>query len=155
MSKKKNESAKDFRGTLNRMLAEVERQAKRAKRAIVEVKDDDVAQGDVLFRKVKSIPKGLKRLLPDDNNNLVVAHSETGHHHVIANAPNVVAYMTDDPAKSFVAVKKGTSVDVVHLRAWNTHETLRLLNDEDKGEAFYELRRQKEQTPEGLRIVAD
>ena len=53
-----------------------------------------------------------------------------------------------DPLVAILAVE-GAFADVVHLRAHDTHETLRLL------QGYWEVRRQREWTPEGWRRVED
>lgn len=108
------------------------------------------AQGDVLFGRVKEIPASFVRV-ERGGKSLVVAHSETGHHHEIAE-PSVE--MFTDPRDPFVAYLQlgDGACDVVHLRAWDTHETLRLLG---KPGDIWEVRRQREWSPEGWRRVED
>jgi hypothetical protein len=112
-----------------------------------------IAQGDVLFRKVAAVPNKAKRV--DGNGPLVVAHSETGHHHVV-DQPGVA--MFEIPGDSLVAYLRlegpdcGAGIDVIHQRPWDTHETVRLLGN--VGDVF-EVRRQREWAPEGWRRVAD
>lgn len=105
------------------------------------------AQGDVLFRRIKKLPEGLAAV-PHGKEGLVVAHSETGHHHVIPDA-GVAHFMAPagDGLLSYLQVD--TSADVVHLRPFDTHETRRL------GAGIWEVRRQREHTPEGWRWVED
>ena len=112
------------------------------------------AQGDVLFRRVKSMPDGVKPV--ERQGDLVVAHSETGHHHVIRHPAVMLFEHPTDPLVSFVRVppKLADSVDVEHLRPFDTHETLRLLN-ETESEVIFEIRRQREYVPEGWRRVED
>jgi hypothetical protein len=101
------------------------------------------AQGDVLFRRVAAIPNSARerpRAGP-----LVVAHSETGHDHVI-HASAVTLFETADPLVCFLRLDSPFA-DVEHLRPYDTHETLRLLGDPG-GSAFYELRRQREHVPD-------
>lgn len=104
------------------------------------------AQGDVIFIRCEQLPAGLT---PTDDP--VVAHSETGHHHVATG--DLQRYVSDDVIRSFI-VAKG-DVEIEHRRPWDTHETLRLLADDNAGETIWEIRRQREYTPEGLRIVQD
>lgn len=97
------------------------------------------AQGDALFRRVDSIPAhAIER---PRNGELVVAHSETGHHHVIR-SPDAVLLETGNPFLCYLRIDS-SSVDVEHLRPFDTHETLRLLGRDD-GPTFYEVRRQRE-----------
>ena len=103
------------------------------------------AQGDVLFQRIDEIPKGAK--VEKASGKIVVAHSETGHHHAIERRLGVVHFRSADPLVSYLDVPK--HADVVHLRVFDTHETLRLT----KGK--WAVRRQREMTPEGWRRVED
>ncbi len=106
------------------------------------------AQGDVLFRRVKAIPKShkaTKRRGP-----IVVAHSETGHHHAIDDMGVVRFADPADPMVCYLQIS-GEHADVVHHRPWDTHATIRLPG----GGSVWEVRRQREHTPEGWRRVED
>ena len=108
-------------------------------------------QGDVMFRRVDALPadavadKGVV--------DVVVAHSETGHHHSIP-AGQVRWYppAKDSDGLTSHIVQVADAVDVVHHRPWDTHETLRLLGGVG---AVWEVRRQREWSPEGWRRVED
>lgn len=109
------------------------------------------AQGDLLIRRIESIPKDAKQI--DATEGLfIVAHSETGHNHVIKAEPNVSLYTTGDPMISYLQVIE--SVDAVetileHLRSFYKHESIAI------SPGNYEIRRQREHTPEGWRRVED
>ena len=111
------------------------------------------AQGDVVFRRVERIPAGTTKVRRSGA--IVVAHSETGHNHVIEE-PGVVQF--DVPGNSLVCYLQLTDgvtdggVSVVHQRSWDTHETLKLLGQPGD---VWEVRRQREWTPEGWQRVAD
>lgn len=116
------------------------------------------AQGDVLFRRVSGLPSDAKPLQASDGA-YVVAHSETGHHHTVdATGVEWYAHPTD-ALTSYLRLRPASEggpaegVDVVHHRPWDTHETLRLLTQTEG--VVYEIRRQREHTPEGWRVVAD
>jgi len=87
---------------------------------------------------------------------LVVAHSETGHHHSIADAAVAHFEVPGDPLVCYLQLEGGADfgggVDVVHHRAWDTHETIRLLGQPGD---VWQVRRQREHTPEGWRRVED
>lgn len=102
-----------------------------------------VFQGDVAFERATSIPKEAKAVM-----GAVVAHSETGHHHCAERAK--VYAMPDGMTLYMRAI--GKSVDVVHQRPFDTHETLRF---ESKPGDIWKVRRQREHTPAGWRQVAD
>ena len=106
------------------------------------------AQGDVMFVRVDTLPEGVTK--KSDGLSAVVAHSETGHHHV-AKGERVMLYGTEDPMVCYL-VAEGVYADVEHLRPWDTHETLRL--DGEPG-AVWKIVRQRESTPEGWRRVED
>jgi hypothetical protein len=105
------------------------------------------AQGDVLFRRIPELPARVIERRTDGP--LVVAHSETGHHHVI-DEPGV-ALFEDVERNSLICFLRvdGPSADVRHLRPYDTHETLRLCR------GVWEVRRQREWSPEGWQPVLD
>lgn len=110
-------------------------------------------QGDVMFRKVRALPKGA---VPQEATGpIVVAHSETGHHHSI-DATDGVAMFADpkDPLVCYLQLSGIEYADVVHHRAWDTHDTVRLIANL-KGTTTFECRRQRQSTPEGWRRVED
>lgn len=109
------------------------------------------AQGDVMLRRVENFPEGLTPM-KSESGNYIVAHSETGHHHIIAERPNVTVFQTDDPLVSYLQVIEATdAMEVVleHLRNFDTHESISI------APGNYEIRRQREYSPEGWRRVAD
>jgi aminoglycoside N3'-acetyltransferase len=112
---------------------------------------NQAAQGDLYIRRVDSIPAGLKKM-GAENGRYIVAHSETSHHHVIEARPNVTVFTTNDPLVSYLQVIEATDameVVIEHLRNFDTHESIKV------GSGNYEIRRQREYTPEGWRRVAD
>lgn len=110
------------------------------------------AQGDVLMRRVKSIPK---TALPVThvNGEVIVTHSETGHHHVMVldqetETPAVEMFSAkDNPLIAWLKVNRPTALE--HRRPHDTHEPIMF----EPG--IYEVRRQREYTPEGWRQVQD
>lgn len=112
---------------------------------------NQAAQGDLLIRRIDLIPKDVKPLLAD-RGMFIVAHSETGHNHVIENRPNIAMFTTGDPMISYLRVIECTDAAetiIKHLRTFDTHESI-LIPPGD-----YEIRRQREYTPEGWRRVED
>lgn len=109
------------------------------------------AQGDLLIRRIEKLPEDVKPVA-SEKGMFVVAHSETGHNHVIADRPNVALYTTDDPMISYLQVIEATDATetlLEHLRSYDTHETIKI------APGNYEIRRQREYTPEGWRRVED
>lgn len=109
------------------------------------------AQGDCLLRKIDKLPDGLIEVKPKDGS-YIVAESETHHHHVIKESPNVKIYDTENPLLSYLEVIEATDKSEVileHLRGFDTHESIKI------NPGIYEIRRQREWTPEGWRRAAD
>jgi len=107
-----------------------------------------IAQGDLLIIPIAAIPANATPTKPEGDH-YVVAHSETGHHHVIEKSRAEVYEAADD---TFIAYIKtmGGGADIVHKRDYHTHETIGLAPNQN-----YEIRRQREYIPEGFRRAQD
>lgn len=104
------------------------------------------AQGDLLLRKIDKLPDGLKPAKAE-NGKFIVAHSETGHHHTVLERN---AQMLIDETNEFIAYLKVTNdTTVEHERSFDTHEPIQIT------EGLYEIRRQREYTPQGWRRAQD
>jgi hypothetical protein len=104
------------------------------------------AQGDILIEKIGKLPKGVD-LVAAERGKVIVAHSETGHNHVM-DAGSVTMYrLPDSIMDCFLVVKEATALE--HLRPYDTHETIMF----EPG--VYHVRRQREFVPEGWRRVDD
>lgn len=107
---------------------------------------NQAAQGDMLIRRIEKLPDGLFNA-KDENGYHILAHSETGHNHVIDRNK---AQLLIDKTNEFIAyLKVSEPCDIEHLRDQHTHESLRVQP------GIYEIRRQVEYTPEGLRKAQD
>jgi hypothetical protein len=112
------------------------------------------AQGDVCFVRRDTLPKGIKEIMPVSGA-VTITHSETGHDHVMVldregngGAPAVRMFAdTENPLIAWLEVNRPTALE--HKRSFDTHEPIMF----DKG--IYEVRRQREYTPEGFRRVED
>jgi len=104
-----------------------------------------VAQGDCLIVPIDSIPKNVMEQLSPENDLLVVAHSETGHHHTLpAKAAKV---FVASAMLMYVRILK--EAELKHHRPYDTHES-HVLPPGD-----YAIYRQREGSPEGWRQVQD
>jgi len=103
------------------------------------------AQGDLLLIAVDNIPKGYAKKLPV-NNSHIVAHSETGHHHIVS-AQTTNYYTGEDTMEAYLEVEVPT--EIKHLREFDMHESIMI------PPGIFQLRRQREYTPEGWRRVED
>jgi len=106
------------------------------------INNQPCAQGDVLFVPVDELPRGLTR----EKTN-VVAHSETGHHHIVKAPEGAYAFYRLDAMTAYLECE--APVEITHLRQFDTHETIQL------GAGKYMVRRQREMTPAGWVMVAD
>ena len=102
------------------------------------------AQGDLNIYACDEIPEGLTELKPE-NGVHILAHSETGHHHVIDG--NTVRVFRQDEFVSYMEVAKPTPLR--HLRTVDRHETIEIPPQK------YKLVRQREYIADGFRIAAD
>ena len=105
------------------------------------------AQGDVLFRKLDSLPEGLQQAEPE-NGKFIVAHSETGHHHTVLERNAQLLIDQTNEFISYLQVNEGGAI-LEHERSFDTHESIKF----EPG--VYEVRRQREYTPEGYRRAQD
>lgn len=111
------------------------------------------AQGDFIILRVKQFPKNLVEVKPE-NNRFVVAHSETGHNHVmVLERPDTVRAYKDKNTKEVDLYEMFFEVDaetpIEHLRSFDTHETLLVPPGK------FMIKRQREYVPEGFRRAAD
>lgn len=109
------------------------------------------AQGDLLINRIDAIPENAKPV-KSEKGQYIVAHSETGHNHVIVDRPNVSMYTTNDPMVSYLQIVESydeVETIIEHLRNFDTHESIKI------NPGNYEIRRQREYTPEGWRRVED
>lgn len=106
------------------------------------------AQGDMLIRRIDKLPVNITAL-PAENGKYILAHSETGHNHTIKQQENVTFYANDDDPLIAYLVVDNSKCFVEHERGFDTHESIEIDN------GVYEIRRQREYTPEGFRRAQD
>ncbi len=103
-------------------------------------------QGDICIRRIDAFPAGLVPATAE-NGVWVIAHSETGHHHVVKERG---AQLLIDQTNAFIAYLDVAEPAVLeHLRSFDTHEPYALPPGK------YEIRRQREHVPEGWRRAQD
>lgn len=106
------------------------------------------AQGDILIIAVENIPATAKPAVAE-RGNFIIAHSETGHHHVIEKARAEVFEAADDTFIAYIRTL-GDGAEIKHLRDHDTHETIVLEPNQT-----YQVRRQREWVAEGFRKAQD
>lgn len=102
-------------------------------------------QGDIRLFRVDAVPPGMER--SGEDGRAIVAHSETGHHHIVESP--CAQYFTDprDPFTAYLSL--ADDAEVKHLRPFDTHQAISL------AAGVWGIRRQREYTPEGYRMVVD
>ena len=105
-------------------------------------------QGDLLIQRIDALPK---HCMDDEStvssDHIVLAHSETGHHHVVDSRSTKLFIDRENPFVMFLHVEKKTELN--HLRNFDRHESLLL------DEGFYQVRKQREYVSEGFRLAQD
>jgi hypothetical protein len=110
--------------------------------------DKIAAQGDLLLIRINELPPGAVLENPKDGK-YVASHSETGHAHIIKQCEDVEFYTASNDNMMAYIVVKNDGVLIEHLREFDTHESISF----KKG--IYEIRRQREASPEGWRVAFD
>ena len=105
------------------------------------------AQGDMLIRRVESLPDCVVEIKAESGS-YVLAHSETGHDHIVNEKTGVKFYQhANDNFIAYLVVDNDACVE--HMRGFDTHETIGF------NPGIYEIRRQREYIQEGFRRVQD
>lgn len=113
-------------------------------------------QGDITIIPVATLPPGLVERAPTSQGH-ILAHSETGHHHMIEVCTGVAVFdVPGDPLTCYLQVG-GDWADIVHKREWDTHGTVRALGTsaEEGRTGLYRVRRGREYVPGGFRASQD
>lgn len=101
-------------------------------------------QGDVLVRHVEELPDGARKIKRDEGK-VVLAYGEaTGHAHAIAER-GAELYEVEALEVRFLQILCADGVELAHQE----HDTIGL------PPGIYEVRRQREYSPEAIRNVAD
>lgn len=121
-----------------------------------------IAQGEVLIWMKKYAPKEVLGRVGDgfeemklENDQFIIGHSETGHHHVLEPVDRTIPIskaaraLIDRATDMWMDLKLLEPCKLVHQRGFDTHEGFIL----PAGEYIRGIR--EEQTPEGWRRVAD
>ena len=106
------------------------------------------AQGDCLLIRIKKLPIAIHTVKAQDGH-FIVAHSETGHHHSLKERPEIRLYKSFDPFTGYLEIIGDEPAILEHHRSFDTHEALEIKP------GIYEVRHQREYTPETIRRAAD
>lgn len=78
-----------------------------------------LAQGDMYLIPIVAVPADAAPVAAE-NGQLILTHSETGHHHVVMERPGVRQFSGMDVFRGFLEVE-GEAAVLVHLRDHHTH----------------------------------
>ena len=108
-------------------------------------------QGDVMFHKVDKLPE---EAVPTSDT--VIAHSESGHHHVAVPHPQFgieIFNLPSEPLESYIRVKE--AIEIKHLKEGkDSHESF-MLKSENEGGTVFRVRRGREGSPKGWQRMID
>ena len=109
---------------------------------------NQAAQGDMLLTRIEAIPEDAAPVAAEKGF-FVLAHSETGHNHVVMERPGVKLYQdAKDPMTAYLDVLVTDSI-IEHQRSFDTHKPLKIIPGK------FRVRRQREYTAEGWRRAQD
>jgi hypothetical protein len=107
---------------------------------------NQAAQGDFVITRIAHLPQNARMEIPVDGK-YIIAHSETGHHHVIS-SDYVELYVDEgNPFVGYLTVADVAFIE--HLRPFDTHEELEVTP------GIYRINRQREYVPDGFRKAMD
>jgi hypothetical protein len=106
-----------------------------------------ICQGDVYLIPIKAIPATAKPM-PSENGAFIVTHSETGHHHVVMDRPDVQQFSGMDIFRGFLTVGDKPA-ELVHLREHHTHAPQTI------APGAWLIQRQAAYTPQGWERARD
>ena len=120
---------------------------------------NQAAQGDMLITLIDKLPNNITEIEAECGK-FILAHSETGHHHSVKVQPGIKFYSNDNnPFIAYLVVDNKVDCFVEHVRSFDTHETIAFRkptgDDVKESKRVYEIRRQREYTPEGFRKAQD
>lgn len=78
-----------------------------------------IPQGDVFLIPIKAVPADAKPIAAEGGK-FIVAHSETGHHHIVMGRPDIQMFSGMDMFRDFLNVGDAPA-ELVHLRETHTH----------------------------------
>lgn len=108
-----------------------------------------IPQGDVYLIPIIAVPDEARaKPVQAERGQLIITHSETGHHHIVMERPDVQMFSGMDIFRDFLLVE-GEPAKLEHLREHHTHET------QDVPPGAYLIQRQRQPSPEGWQRAAD
>ena len=79
-----------------------------------------IPQGDCYLIPIKAVPADAAPVAAE-NGQFIITHSETGHHHVVKERPDIRQFSGMDIFRGFLEVSGDEPAELVHLRSNHTH----------------------------------
>lgn len=106
-------------------------------------------QGDLYIKRIAELPIEIKAM-PAQDGVYIVAHSESGHHHVINAIPGSEVFESEDPLTLYLRVINESEVKLEHQKTGpDAHKPILFPS------GIFRIRIGRERTPEGWRRVTD
>lgn len=106
-------------------------------------------QGDLYIKRISSLPDGIKAMTVQ-NGVYVVAHSESGHNHVLEATLGVEVFESEDPMTLYMRIIEETEAKLIHQKTGpDAHKPIAI------PPGMFRIRIGRERTPEGWRRVVD
>ena len=106
-----------------------------------------IPQGDCYLIPIIAVPADAKPV-EAENGAFIVTHSETGHHHVVMERPDIRQFSGMDMFRGFLEVGDKPA-DLVHLREHHTHAAQVI------APGAWLIQRQAAYTPQGWELARD
>lgn len=107
-----------------------------------------IPQGDCYLIPIKYIPVDAQEI-PAEKGLFIITHSESGHHHVIEERPDIRQFSGMDLLRGFLEVSGDEPTNLIHLRSTHTHETQKV------SPGAWLIQRQGRPTPQGWAKAID
>lgn len=107
-----------------------------------------IPQGDCYLIPIKAVPADAASVAAE-NGRFIITHSETGHHHVIAERPDVRQFSGMDVFRGFLEIGGDEPAELVHLREHHTHAPQSI------APGAWLIQRQAAYTPQGWERARD
>lgn len=107
-----------------------------------------IPQGDCYLIPIKAIPANAPSMKAEKGQ-FIITHSESGHHHVVMERPDIRQFAGMDVFRGFLEVSGDEPAELIHLRDHHTHAPQTI------PPGAYLIQRQAAYTPQGWEKARD
>lgn len=109
-----------------------------------------ICQGDVYLVPIKAVPaEAREKPVTAENGAYIITHSESGHHHVVMERPDIRQFSGMDIFRGFLEVAGDEPAELIHLRDHHTHAPQTI------APGAWLIQRQAAYTPQGWERARD